>query len=50
MSEIDDLLREFPPGVRERLRAAWEALPESARAPLTRALQHLPGIWVAGAS
>jgi small GTP-binding protein len=43
MSEIDDLLREFPPGVRERLRSAWERLPESGRAHLTRALQHLPG-------
>ena len=24
MSEIDELLREFPPGVREQLRSAWE--------------------------
>jgi GTPase len=43
MSEMDELLREFPPGVRERLRSVWGKLPESARGPLTRALSHLPG-------
>jgi len=43
MSEMDDLLREFPPGVRERLRAAWEKLPESGRNQLIRALSHFPG-------
>lgn len=43
MSEIDELLKEFPTGVRERVRAAWDGLPEGGRAPLTRALRHLPG-------
>ena len=43
MSEMDDLLREFPPGVRERLRAAWEKVPESGRNQLIRALSHFPG-------
>jgi len=43
MSEMDDLLREFPPGVRERLRAAWEKLPENGRNQLIRALSHFPG-------
>jgi small GTP-binding protein len=43
MSEINQLFQEFPPGVRERLRDAWEAMPELARRPLTRALRELPG-------
>jgi hypothetical protein len=41
MSEMDDLLREFPPGVRERLRAAWEEPPEGGRSQLIRALSRL---------
>ncbi len=43
MSEIDDLLEEFPPAARERLRAAWDKLPEAGRGHLGRALRHLPG-------
>jgi small GTP-binding protein len=43
MSEIDDLLREFPPGVRERLRSVWERTPEAARGPMLRAVRELPG-------
>jgi small GTP-binding protein len=43
MTEIDDLLQEFPPGVRERLRQAWDKMPQAARGPLTEALRGLPG-------
>lgn len=43
MSEIDDLLREFPPGVREQLRSAWQSAPEAARGPMLRAVRELPG-------
>jgi small GTP-binding protein len=43
MTEIDQLLQEFPPAVRERLRQAWRKMPEAARAPLTEALRGLPG-------
>jgi small GTP-binding protein len=43
MSEIDKLFQEFPPGVRERLRSAWDRMPEVARQPLTSALRELPG-------
>jgi len=43
MTEIDQLLQEFPPGVRERLRKAWDAMPEASREPLTAALRGLPG-------
>jgi small GTP-binding protein len=43
MSEIDDLLREFPPGVRDRLRAAWDCLPDATRGHLARGLSALPG-------
>jgi small GTP-binding protein len=48
MSEIDPLLREFPPEVRERLRRAWDGMPEVARRPLASALRELPsdlGRW-----
>ena len=48
MSEIDQLFQEFPPGVRERLRSAWDGMPDVARRPLTRALRELPadlGRW-----
>ena len=48
MSEIGDLLREFPPGAREPLLRAWDRMPEAARAPLTKALRELPeglGPW-----
>jgi small GTP-binding protein len=48
MGEIDDLLREFPPEVRERLRQVWDELPEAVRGPLTKALRDLPvdlGRW-----
>ena len=43
MTEIDELFQEFPPGVRERLRQAWNKMPEAARTPLTGALRELPG-------
>lgn len=43
MDEIDQLIQEFPPGVRERLRSAWERMPEATRAPLLKALRELPG-------
>jgi len=43
MTEIDELLKEFPPGVREHLRKAWDKMPEAARGPLTEALRELPG-------
>lgn len=48
MTEIDELLKEFPPGVREHLRQAWDKMPEAARSPLTKALRELPadlGRW-----
>jgi len=43
MTEIEELLREFPPGVREHLRQAWDKMPQAARGPLTEALRGLPG-------
>jgi tRNA U34 5-carboxymethylaminomethyl modifying GTPase MnmE/TrmE len=43
MTEVDELLQEFPPRVRERLRQAWDNMPEAARGPLTAALSELPG-------
>ena len=43
MTEIDELLKEFPPGVRERLRKVWHTMPEAARGSLTEALRELPG-------
>ena len=43
MNEIDELLKEFPPGVREHLRKGWDRMPEAARSPLTKALRDLPG-------
>jgi small GTP-binding protein len=43
MDEIDQLIQEFPPGVRERLRSAWERMPEATRTPLLKALRELPG-------
>jgi hypothetical protein len=43
MTEIDELLQEFPPGVREHLRQAWDKMPEAARDPLTEAVRRLPG-------
>jgi small GTP-binding protein len=43
MTDIDHLIQEFPPGVREHLRRAWEAMPEPARAPLVQALREMPG-------
>jgi small GTP-binding protein len=42
MSQIENLLREFPPGVRERLLRAWDRMPEASRAPLTKVLEELP--------
>lgn len=43
MTEVDELLQEFPPRVRERLRQAWDNMPDAARGPLTAALSELPG-------
>jgi len=43
MTEIDELLKEFPPGVREHLRKGWDRMPEAARGHLTEALRELPG-------
>jgi small GTP-binding protein len=43
MTQIDELLEEFPPAVRERLRSAWDKMPDAARAPLLRAIRDLPG-------
>jgi small GTP-binding protein len=43
MAEIEQLIREFPPGVREHLRRAWDAMPERARAPLLESLREMPG-------
>lgn len=43
MIEIDQLIDEFPPGVREQLRSAWEGIPSAARGPLIVALRELPG-------
>jgi small GTP-binding protein len=43
MNEIDQLLQEFPPGVREHLLRAWNKMPESARRPLLEAIRELPG-------
>jgi small GTP-binding protein len=43
MTEVDELLQEFPPGVRERLRQAWDKMPEATRGPLAEALRELPG-------
>ena len=48
MNEIDQLLQEFPPGVREHLRGAWGKMPEAVRGPLIKALRELPedlGRW-----
>jgi small GTP-binding protein len=43
MTDVDQLIQEFPPGVRDYLRRAWDALPELARAPLLESLRELPG-------
>jgi small GTP-binding protein len=48
MNEIDPLIQEFPPGVRDQLRSAWDKMPEAARGPLLGALRGLPedlGRW-----
>jgi small GTP-binding protein len=42
MSEIDALLKEFPPGVREHLARMWDQMPAAARVPLAKALRELP--------
>ncbi len=43
MIDIDQLIGEFPPGVREHLRRVWNAMPEPARAPLLESLREMPG-------
>ncbi len=43
MTEIDQLIQEFPPAVRDHLRGAWEKMPDAARGPLLKALRDLPG-------
>jgi GTPase len=48
MTEIDELIQEFPSGVREHLHRAWQRTPEAARGPLLKALRELPkdlGHW-----
>jgi small GTP-binding protein len=39
---LDDLLREFPEPAREKVRRAWEALPEAARGRLDQAVDSMP--------
>jgi len=43
MRDIERLLAEFPPGVRERLEAAWQGVPAGGREQLENALRALPG-------
>lgn len=43
MSDIEELLQEFPPAVRARVQSVWDGLPEAGRADLAGALRHLPG-------
>ena len=43
MTDIDQLIQEFPPGVREHLRRAWDTMPGPARAPLLEVLREMPG-------
>ncbi len=43
MIDVDQLIQEFPPGVREHLRRAWDAMPEPARVPLLASLREMPG-------
>ncbi len=48
MDTIEELIQEFPPGVREDLLLAWSKMPETARGPLVQALRELPkdlGLW-----
>jgi len=42
MNEIDQLIQEFPPGVREHVRRAWNKMPDAARGRLIKALRELP--------
>jgi small GTP-binding protein len=41
-NELEPLLQEFPPAVREHLLRAWDRMPEATRAPLAKALRELP--------
>jgi polynucleotide 5'-kinase involved in rRNA processing len=43
MSQIDDLLQEFPEESRQVLRAVWESLPVQQRSDLIGLLPVLPG-------
>lgn len=42
MSTIDEILKEFPPRTREKVKAAWEALPENIQAEFERVLKLVP--------
>ena len=42
MSTIDDILKEFPPRTREKVKAAWEALPKPVQDELESVLKALP--------
>ncbi len=42
MSTIDDILKEFPPRTRKKVKAAWEALPKSVQDELENILKAMP--------
>jgi len=42
MSTLDDILKEFPPRTREKIKAAWEALPKSVQDELENILKAMP--------
>lgn len=42
MSTIDEILKEFPPRTREKVKAAWEALPESIQSEFENVLNLVP--------
>src|SRR5690606_25167647 len=42
MSTIDDILKEFPPRTREKVKAAWEALPKPVQDEFENVLRSVP--------
>lgn len=42
MSTIDEILKEFPPRTREKVKAAWEALPKPIQVEFENALKSVP--------
>jgi predicted GTPase len=42
MSTIDEVLKEFPPRTREKVKAAWEALPKPLQDELETILKAVP--------